>query len=76
MKRGVGFAVGVLVGAVAGLLTAPRRGAETRTRVRELGRELADRAATPLEELAASAREWRAAHAPATHSPGPCEPTL
>lgn len=76
MKRSVGFAVGVLVGAVAGLLAAPHRGSETRARVRELGQELAGRAATPLQGLVASAREWRAAHAPATPSPGPCEPTL
>lgn len=74
--RGIGFAVGMLMGAVAGLLAAPRRGSETRTRIRELGQELVDRAATPLQGLVASTQEWRAAHAPATHSPGPCEPTL
>ena len=49
----VAFSAGVLVGAVAGLLLAPRSGAETRRRIGEVAGSAADKG----KELAAEATE-------------------
>ncbi|MBI3946856.1 MAG: YtxH domain-containing protein [Armatimonadetes bacterium] len=75
MKR-IGFAIGILLGSAAGLLLAPRRGRETRARVRETGREVADLALGPFRTLAEEAAARLQQQTPLQDLIGPCAPTL
>lgn len=66
----VGFTIGVLLGAAAGLFLTPGRGAEIRARLREAGQELAARGAET--RAAGSSPRVR----PDYYTVGPCAPTL
>ena len=53
----VGFFVGTLLGAAAGLLYAPQSGEETRDQIRQKSVDLSEQAAQKAEEARAKAEE-------------------
>ena len=57
-KFGLGLAVGALVGAVAGILTAPKSGEETRKDLKLKAKKVADVATQKTGEVAENAGEF------------------
>ena len=56
-KFGLGLAVGALFGAVAGILTAPKSGEETRKDLKLKAKKVADVAAEKADEVAKNTEE-------------------
>lgn len=57
-KFGLGLLLGAAVGAVAGILTAPKSGKETREDLKQKGKEIADAAKTKGEKVAKNTGEF------------------
>ncbi len=70
----VGVAIGLLLGGVAGLLLAPRRGTETRARLRTAGQDVLESGPAPLQAVARELGLRR--QSPASGPLTTCEPTL
>ena len=57
-KFGLGLLLGAAVGAVAGILTAPKSGKETREDLKNKGKELAEAAKAKGEEISKNTGEF------------------